>query len=126
MSRARHKKASGGSVYYSGGQSEVAKEAAEKQQRKHGGKVMGKVHGEKSKKRLDRKARGGKVDDMKQDKKMVAKAVHKHEKHLHKGDPETPMKKGGMVKRAHGGRVGSDKSPMAPESARHPFSSAAK
>lgn len=59
MSRARHKKASGGKVdYYSGGNSNVAKEAAEK---KRGGKVMGKVHGKKSKMRLDKRARGGRV-----------------------------------------------------------------
>lgn len=75
----RHKaqKASGGRVYYSGGDSNVAKEAAE---RKRGGKVMGKMEGGASKPRLD--------------------------------------------KRASGGRVGSDKSPMAPGSASHPFSSA--
>ena len=33
MSRARHKKASGGRVYYSGGGSNVAKEAAEMKRR---------------------------------------------------------------------------------------------
>lgn len=135
MSRARHHhkmhKAKGGSVYYEGGESNVAKEAAEKEQRKHGGKVMGKVHGAKSKHRLDRRARGGKVEDMKQDKKMVAAGVHKHEKHMHKGEPETHLKRGGKVHKhhphkAHGGRVGSDKSPLAPGSARHPFSSAAR
>lgn len=117
MSRARHmkKKASGGAVYYEGGGSNVAKEAAEKEQHKHGGKVIGKVMGDKSKKRLDRKARGG---DVAQDKKMVAKAVHKHEGALHKGEPKTPMKTGG--------KVGSDKSPFAPESAKKPFSSAAR
>jgi hypothetical protein len=63
MSRARHKKskAKGGAVYYEGGESNVAKEAAEK---KRGGAVMkhpGKVAGEKGKKRLDRRARGGRV-----------------------------------------------------------------
>lgn len=83
MSRARHmKKAKGGAVYYEGGSSNVAKEAAEKEQYKRGGKVMGKIQGAKSKKRLDRKA--------------------------------------------HGGKVGADKSPMAPGSARHPYSSAAR
>lgn len=80
MSRARHKgKASGGAVYYSGGSSNVASEAAEK---KGGGKVLGKAMGAKSMKRLDKRARGG--------------------------------------------RIGSDKSPMAPGAATHPFSSAAK
>lgn len=75
----RHKtqRASGGRVYYSGGQSNVAKEAAE---RKHGGKVVGKMSGGACKPRLDKRARGG--------------------------------------------RVGSDKSPMVPGSAKHPFSSA--
>lgn len=58
MSRSRHKKASGGAVYYSGGDSNVAKEAAQK---KRGGKVMGKVSGKKSKPRLDKRARGGRV-----------------------------------------------------------------
>lgn len=84
MSRARHKKASGGKVYYEGGESNVAKEAAEKQQKKHGGAVknLGKIEGGKSRKRADRKASGG--------------------------------------------MIGSDKSPMAPGSARHPFSSAAR
>lgn len=45
------------------------------------------------------KADGGKVDksDVKQDKKMIAAAVHKHERHDHKGEPLTPLKKGGKV-----------------------------
>ena len=33
--------------------------------------------------------------DLKQDKKMVAKAVHKHEKKLHPGKPMTKLAKGG-------------------------------
>jgi len=33
--------------------------------------------------------------DMKQDKKMIAGAVHKHEKKLHPGKPMTKLKKGG-------------------------------
>lgn len=120
MSRHRHMKhkAKGGAVYYEGGASNVAKEAAEKEQHKHGGKVIGKVMGHKSKKRLDKRARGGRIGDMKQDKKMVFSAVHKHEKHMHKGEPETKLKRGG--------KVGSDKSPFAPGSAKSPFSSAAK
>lgn len=42
---------------------------------------------------------GGRVDksDMKQDKKTAAAAVHKHEKHLHKGEKETKLKSGGAV-----------------------------
>ncbi len=81
--KARHKKASGGTVYAGGG-SNVVKEAAETSQKKHGGAVkeIGKIKGAKSKPRLDKRARGG--------------------------------------------RIGSDKSPMAPGSARNPFSSAAK
>ena len=33
--------------------------------------------------------------DLKQDKKMIAGAVHKHEKKLHPGKPMTKIKKGG-------------------------------
>jgi hypothetical protein len=41
-------------------------------------------------------AKGGAVrDDVAQDKKLVAKAVHKHEKALHKGKPLTKLKNGG-------------------------------
>jgi hypothetical protein len=35
--------------------------------------------------------------DMKQDKKMVAGAVHKHEKRLHPGKPMTKLAKGGKT-----------------------------
>ena len=59
--KSRHKKASGGRVFYAGGESNVAKEAEEK---KHGGRVkkhMGKVHGEKPKMRMDKRARGGRI-----------------------------------------------------------------
>ena len=35
--------------------------------------------------------------DMKQDKKMVAGAVHKHEKKLHPGKPMTKLAKGGKT-----------------------------
>lgn len=56
----RHKaqRASGGRVFYAGGNSNVAKEAFE---RKHGGKVVGKMEGMAPKHRMDRRARGGKV-----------------------------------------------------------------
>lgn len=57
----RHKaqcRAKGGRVYYAGGGSNVAKEAAE---RKRGGKVVGKVAGAKAAPRLDKRARGGRV-----------------------------------------------------------------
>jgi hypothetical protein len=35
--------------------------------------------------------------DLKQDKKMIAGAVHKHEKKLHPGKPMTKLKKGGVT-----------------------------
>ena len=35
--------------------------------------------------------------DLKQDKKMVAGAVHKHEKKLHPGKPMTKLKAGGKT-----------------------------
>ena len=35
--------------------------------------------------------------DMKQDKAMIASAIHKHEKHDHPGKPLTKMAKGGSV-----------------------------
>lgn len=35
--------------------------------------------------------------DLKQDKAMVAKAVHKHERAKHKGQPLTKMAKGGKT-----------------------------
>lgn len=45
-------------------------------------------------------AEGGKVhSDVAMDKKSMAKAVHKHEKALHKGEPMTKLAKGGKVPR---------------------------
>ena len=35
--------------------------------------------------------------DLKQDKKMIASAVHKHEKRLHQGMSPTKLKKGGVT-----------------------------
>jgi hypothetical protein len=35
--------------------------------------------------------------DLKQDKKMIAGAVHKHEKKLHPGKPMTKLAKGGVT-----------------------------
>jgi len=35
--------------------------------------------------------------DLKQDKKMIASAVHKHEKRLHQGMAPTKLKKGGVA-----------------------------
>jgi hypothetical protein len=41
--------------------------------------------------------------DIKQDKAMIAAAIHKHEKHDHPGKPLTKLKSGGSVsKRADG------------------------
>lgn len=58
MSRARHKgKALGGAVYTGKG-SNVEKEAEEM---KRGGKVMPKMEGMKGKKRMDKRARGGRI-----------------------------------------------------------------
>jgi hypothetical protein len=36
-------------------------------------------------------------EDLKQDKKMIAGAVHKHEKKLHPGKPMTKLAKGGKT-----------------------------
>jgi hypothetical protein len=45
-------------------------------------------------------AKGGAVhEDVAMDKKNMAKAVHKHEKALHKGEPLTKLAKGGKVPR---------------------------
>ena len=38
--------------------------------------------------------------DLKQDKKMVASAVHKHEAKLHPGKPKTKLAKGGVTSMA--------------------------
>jgi hypothetical protein len=56
--RHKHHKAHGGKVFYSGGESKVAKEAEE---RKHGGKVEAHMHHKKGHHRLDKRARGGGV-----------------------------------------------------------------
>lgn len=59
-------------------------------------------------------ARGGEVAedrqektmDQSQDRKAIAAGVHKHESHLHKGQPKTKLANGGMVEgRARGGRT---------------------
>ncbi len=54
------------------------------------------------------RAKGGAVhDDAAQDEKQIAAGVHKHEKHLHPGKPETPFRRGGQAVegRARGGKV---------------------
>lgn len=38
--------------------------------------------------------------DLAQDKKMIAGAVHKHEKKMHPGKPLTKLKKGGVTGKA--------------------------
>ena len=38
--------------------------------------------------------------DLKQDKKMIASAVHKHEKRMHPGKPMTKLAKGGVTSAA--------------------------
>lgn len=55
MSRARHKKAGGGRVFNAGGASSIAAE------KKSGGKFVGKAPGAKSKPRMDKRARGGRI-----------------------------------------------------------------
>ena len=51
------------------------------------GKMKGKAYAE-----------GGDIKaDLKQDKKMVAESIHKHEKAQHPGKPLTKLKKGGSV-----------------------------
>ena len=49
-------------------------------------------------KSLDMKAKGGmaKHEDVKMDKAMMKKAVHKHEKAMHPGKPLTKLRKGGV------------------------------
>lgn len=96
--KSRHKK-SGGAVY-SGGGSKVIKEAKEKRQPFKSG---GAVH-----------------EDEAEDKVLIRKEMGKM-----MGD-KGKARLDKRPRRASGGRVGSDKSPMAPGSATHPFSSAAK
>ena len=100
MSRARHKKAMGGSVkpdVYAGEGSNVLKEAEE---RKRGGRIEHmEGEGEKAKERHDRpkRKRGGKVEH--EELKHGGKAEH-HEKH---------RAKGGRVK---GEGIGADRMPL--------------
>jgi hypothetical protein len=56
--------------------------------------------------------RGGAVhDDAAADAKMIRRGVHEHERHMHKGEAETPILEGAesrkhLAKRARGGHVG--------------------
>lgn len=62
---------------------------------------------------------GGHVSDEEEDKRLVAKGVHAHERHMHKGEKETKLRHGGHVegegskhhlaKRARGGKLGKHK-----------------
>lgn len=49
-------------------------------------------------------SKGGEMkhEDVKMDKKMMQKAVNKHESRLHKGQPMTKLAKGGFTKSADG------------------------
>lgn len=94
MSRARHKhRSKGGVVAYSGGGSNVMKEAHE---RKRGGRVHHmEGEGEEAHERHDRKRRHG---------GRMMKHEHEHEKH---------RKRGGRVHhRAKGGEVGANEKPL--------------
>lgn len=53
------------------------------------------------------RAHGGSTDE-KQDKMMIEKAVHKHERHDHPGKPLTKLKSGGHVK-GHAGKARGDR-----------------
>ncbi len=64
-------------------------------------------------KHWNHKADGGKVSDSKQDKAMIKAAVHKHEKHDHKGEPLTKLKGGGKAKRSMPAKKAAMPSPMA-------------
>ena len=59
-------------------------------------------------------AEGGNVKaDLKQDKKMIAESIHKHEKAQHPGKPLTKLKKGGSVlEKATGERYASKSAMM--------------
>lgn len=47
---------------------------------------------------------GGEAEDDREDRKIAAGAVHKHEHHMHKGEPLTKLK--------HGGHAGGHKAPQ--------------
>lgn len=64
-------------------------------------------HAERHVRRAGYKA-GGRISDEKQDRRLVAEGVHKHERHDHKGEPLTPLRGGGSVK-GHAGRARADK-----------------
>lgn len=135
MSRARHKmRADGGRLssepkWNAGGEQNAAKEAEEK---KKGGRVHHHAEGEEGKKRADKRARGGHVKHHgKVEHEHHGEVMHKHRKHgggmnkpetgalkrveledgKEKSNPEE-LKRGGLAKRARGGRIGADKMPL--------------
>jgi hypothetical protein len=63
----------------------------------------------------------GGIADLKQDKKMIAESVHKHEKAQHPGKPLTKLKKGGSVmEKATGERYASKSAMMKHEKTETP------
>jgi len=45
------------------------------------------------------RASGGRMSDAEQDRRDIARGVHRHEAHMHKGEPETKLAHGGAPKR---------------------------
>ena len=99
MSRLRHekhhKRASGGKVVaYSGGASNVMKEAHE---RKRGGRIEHEGEGEEAKHHAGKRARGGRMHHKHEERKRGGHVMHEEHEHH---------------KRARGGAIGSDKRPL--------------
>jgi hypothetical protein len=103
MSRARHKRARGGStkpVWEAGGETNAAKEAEEKTEGEHlrrGGHVDGEGH--KPKHRADKRARGGKVDGKEPHHEVKGHSMH------HRHGMSIPGRK-------RGGGVGANRVPL--------------
>lgn len=106
MSRLRHekhhKRASGGKVVaYSGGASNVMKEAHE---RKRGGRVHHEGEGEEAKHHAGKRARGGRMHEKKHEEHERKRGGRmEHDEHGHHHEHH---------KRARGGAIGSDKRPL--------------
>ena len=68
-----------------------------------GGKISADRKEDQDNEREERKSgwRTEKNSDEAEDKKLVAKMIHKHEKHDHEDEKETKFKKGGEVHRKH-------------------------
>lgn len=116
MSRLRHKeRADGGRLssepkWNAGGEQNAAKEAEE---RKKGGRVKHhEAEGEDSKKRMDKRARGGKVHSKPPEElKRGGKAEHESKAEEHK-EYEKEKKHGMHKGRAKGGRIGANLMPL--------------